>query len=340
MARNIRHEMATREVMTSLTALIPTATVSKVETIQLLSILGEGTFGVTHKATHVPTGAVVAVEVLPDYKSDSLSLRIFKERKEEIEILCRSCYSPYVVDYVECFITRGILDSPDELWLVSGFCEGGSVADLIEAKVELPEDFIRAVCASVALGLEYLHADKDAGRRDVKCSNILLTHNGHVKLTGLTHITNTAISGDSRRTLIGSPYWMAPEVIRELSNDGRADVWSLGMTTIEMAEGAPRYSNLHPLRAMFIIPDKPSPTLADPELWSFEMRDFLKCCCQKDSNERPTSALLTSHPFIKQEVTALRNLHGHAGSELDGRHSGIPPDTMYKRLQVLQSATS
>jgi hypothetical protein len=114
---------------------------------------------------------------------------------------------------------------------------------------------------------------------------------------------------NKRKTVVGSPYWMAPEVIRESHYDGRADVWSLGITTIEMAEGAPPHSNFHPLRAIFVIPTKPAPTLADPDNWSPEMFDFIRCCCQKDPSQRYDSALLAAHPFVKTEVIALRSMH-------------------------------
>jgi serine/threonine protein kinase len=102
---------------------------------------------------------------------------------------------------------------------------------------------------------------------------------------------------------------MAPEVIRESHYDGRADVWSLGITTIEMAEGAPPHANLHPLRAIFVIPTKPAPTLADPDNWSPEMLDFIRLCCQKDASQRRDSASLSTLPFIRQDVMALRAMH-------------------------------
>lgn len=150
---------------------------------------------------------------------------------------------------------------------------------------------------------------------------------------------------------------MAPEVIRESHYDGRADVWSLGITAIEMAEGAPPHANLNPLRAIFVIPTKPAPTLADPDNWSPEMLDFVRVCCQKDPNQRHDSASLSSHPFVKQEVIALRNLHeGKVGTfHLDNesndlhkkyaklsaeREPGLVPlrrfmNRMQKKLQVV-----
>mmetsp|Transcript_34067 Transcript_34067/g.62784 ORF Transcript_34067/g.62784 Transcript_34067/m.62784 type:complete len:610 (-) Transcript_34067:191-2020(-) len=172
----------------------------------------------------------------------------------------------------------------------------------------MPEDCIRAACGGIVLGLEYLHK-KEICHRDIKCGNVLLTNDGHVKLADFgvsAELTNTI---NKRKTVVGSPFWIAPEVIKEAHYDGRADVWSLGITAIEMAEGAPPHSNLNPLRAIFLIPSKPAPTLADPDIWSPEMMDFIRVCCKKDPSERSDSALLTSHPFVRQEVIALRRMY-------------------------------
>lgn len=253
--------------------------------------------------------------------------------QSEIDILSR-CDSPYIVGYVECFIrpsvgplapsptrhsgnsqrvpARSAVTAGDEMWIVMEYCEGGSMSDLLEASASsmlLPEDCIRAVCASIVLGLEYLHGVANVCHRDIKGGNVLLTSDGHVKLADFGVSAELSNTLNKRKTVIGSPYWMAPEVIRESHYDGRADVWSLGITVIELAEGAPPHANLHPLRAIFVIPSKPAPTLADPDIWSPEMLDFVRCCCQKDPSQRHDSALLSSHPFVKQEVIALRALH-------------------------------
>jgi len=274
--------------------------------LEILNALGEGSFGAVYKANHRPTGAIVAVKVIPNAGSNPSE---DEKIKGEIDILSR-CDSPYIVGYFECFI-KPPTQKPGEMWIVMEYCEGGSMADMIEASAGflLPEDSIRAVCASIVLGLEYLHGVANVCHRDIKCGNVLLTQDGHVKLADFgvsAELTNTI---NKRKTVVGSPYWMAPEVIRESHYDGRADVWSLGITAIEMAEGAPPHSNLHPLRAIFVIPTKPAPTLADPDNWSPEMLDFVRCCCQKDPNQRHDSALLSAHPFVKQEVLALRAMH-------------------------------
>lgn len=274
--------------------------------LELSNLLGEGSFGAVYKAAHKPTGAIVAVKVIPNSGSNASEE---EKIKGEIDILSR-CDSSYIVGYCECFI-KPPTNKPGEMWIVMEYCEGGSMSDLLEANAGflLPEDCIRAVCASIVLGLEYLHGVANVCHRDIKCGNVLLTSDGHVKLADFgvsAELTNTI---NKRKTVVGSPYWMAPEVIRESHYDGRADVWSLGITTIEMAEGAPPHANLHPLRAIFVIPTKPAPTLADPDNWSPEMLDFVRCCCQKEPSQRHDSALLSSHPFVKQEVIALRAMH-------------------------------
>merc|ERR1711933_488617 len=152
------------------------------------------------------------------------------------------------------------------------------------------------------------HGVANVCHRDIKCGNVLLTHDGHAKLAGFevaSELTNTL------RTVVGSPYWMAPEVIQESHYDGRADVWSLGITIIEMAEGAPPHANMHPLRAIFLIPIKPAPTLENPDDWSPELLDFVKCCCEKDPRQRYDSTYLSSHPFVRQEAIALQTMHAH-----------------------------
>jgi serine/threonine protein kinase len=287
--------------------------------LELDKLLGEGSFGKVFRARHKATGAIVAVKVVPNVEGDEQEA---DKIMSEIDILSK-CDSPFIVGYFECFLRslqkgggkpgQRLEGHPNEMWIVMEFCDGGSVCDLIEAAggrgcFAMPEECIRAACAGIVLGLEYLHK-KEICHRDIKCGNVLLTNDGHVKLADFgvsAELTNTI---NKRKTVVGSPFWIAPEVIKESHYDGRADVWSLGITVIEMAEGAPPHSNLNPLRAIFLIPSKPAPTLADPDNWSPEMLDFIRCCCKKDPSERSDSALLTGHPFVMQEVIALRRMH-------------------------------
>jgi len=256
-----------------------TISTDKSADLSILTLLGEGSFGAVYKSRHVPTGAIVAVKIIPNGAGGGPGED--EKIKGEIDILSR-CDSPYIVGYFECFI-RPPTNKPGEMWIVMEYCEGGSMTDLLEAGAgfTLPEDCIRAVCASIVLGLEYLHGVANVCHRDIKGGNVLLTDDGHVKLADFgvsAELTNTL---NKRKTVVGSPYWMAPEVIRESHYDGRADVWSLGITVIELAEGAPPHANLHPLRAIFVIPTKPAPTLADPDNWSPEMLDFVRCFAKK-----------------------------------------------------------
>ena len=301
--------------------------------LELDKVLGEGSFGKVYRARHRSTNAIVAVKVVPNADGDEAEA---DKIMGEIDILSK-CDSPFIVGYFECFIKGGGKSQqqqqyqhrtnhnihqttavppgghPNDMWIVMEFCDGGSVSDLIEAAggrgfFVMPEECIRAACAGIVLGLEYLHK-KEICHRDIKCGNVLLTNDGHVKLADFgvsAELTNTI---NKRKTVVGSPFWIAPEVIKESHYDGRADVWSLGITVIEMAEGAPPHSNLNPLRAIFLIPSKPAPTLADPDNWSPEMLDFIRCCCMKDPHERSDSAMLTCHPFVMQEVIALRKMH-------------------------------
>lgn len=274
--------------------------------LEILNLMGEGSFGAVYKAQHKPSGAVVAVKIIANASSSASEE---EKIKGEIDILSR-CDSPYIVGYCECFI-KPPTKKPGEMWIVMEYCEGGSMTDVLEANngIVLPEDCIRAVCASIVLGLEYLHGVANVCHRDIKCGNVLLTSDGHVKLADFGVSAELSNTINKRKTVVGSPYWMAPEVIRESHYDGRADVWSLGITAIEMAEGSPPHANLHPLRAIFVIPTKPAPTLADPDNWSPEMLDFVRCCCQKEASQRHDSAQLSSHPFVRKEVIALREMH-------------------------------
>jgi serine/threonine protein kinase len=179
------------------------------KSLDLITILGEGSFGAVYKALHKETNAVVAVKIINNAGSLDDDAKI----KGEIDILSR-CDSPFIVGYIECFIQPPTMKKQGEMWIVMEYCEGGSMSDLIEASSGylLPEDCIRVVCASVVLGLEYLHGVANVCHRDIKCGNVLLTSDGHVKLADFgvsAELTNTL---NKRKTVVGSPYWMAPEV--------------------------------------------------------------------------------------------------------------------------------
>lgn len=257
------------------------------ELFEKLEVLGEGSYGIVYKVLNKQTRTIHALKVVPVENDIS-------EVEKEINIL-KQCESPYIVSYF------GSYNKGSELWIVLEHCGGGSVMDLLSilGPGSLNEMHIAAVCSSVLKGLVYLHAQKKI-HRDIKAGNILLTEDGSVKLTdfGVSAQLNNTIS--RRQTVIGTPYWMAPEVIQETAYNGKADVWSLGITLIEIAEGKPPLHGIHPMRAIFMIPSKPSPTLTEPSKWSDEFNDFIAQCLTKNMNDRPSSKDLLKHPFVQK----------------------------------------
>lgn len=261
---------------------------------ELNSLLGEGSYGAVYRArSRAPEKAEeVAIKIIPDADDDLTALW------REIRFL-QVLRSPFVVSFVESFLFD------NELWLVMELCDGGSLYDLKEAnKAAFSEEELRAIMSFCVLGLAHLHAQMSI-HRDVKSGNILLTRDGRAKLGDFgisAQLTDTIMK---RRTVIGSPYWMAPEVIQETSYDGKADIWSLGITLLELCEGSPPYFSVHPMRAIFMISSKPAPTLKEPEKWSSEMQDFVSKCLVKDCEKRATASELLRHPWIRFTVREI-----------------------------------
>jgi len=169
----------------------------------------------------------------------------------------------------------------------------------------LTEDQIAVVMHYVLSGLKYLHQEQRKIHRDIKAGNILLGKKGEAKLGDFGVSGQLSDTMAKRQTVIGTPFWMAPEVIQEVGYDVRADIWSLGITCIEMAEMQPPYSNIHPMRAIFMIPSRPPPRLTEPDKWSSEFNDFVAKCLTKNPDERSSTDDLLKHPFMKR----AKNLH-------------------------------
>lgn len=179
------------------------------------------------------------------------------------------------------------------------FCGAGSVSDLMKIRNKtLTEEEIACILKYTLKGLEYLHLRRKI-HRDIKAGNILLNAEGHAKLADFGVAGQLTDTMAKRNTVIGTPFWMAPEVIQEIGYDCLADIWSLGITAIEMAEGKPPYADIHPMRAIFMIPTKPPPTFKDDERWSMEFLDFVSKCLVKNPEERATATQLLQHPFIE-----------------------------------------
>ncbi|GBP38165.1 hypothetical protein EVAR_80451_1 [Eumeta japonica] len=178
------------------------------------------------------------------------------------------------------------------------YCGAGSVSDIIRLrKKTLTEDEIATVLCDTLKGLEYLHRRRKI-HRDIKAGNILLNTEGHAKLADFGVAGQLTDTMAKRNTVIGTPFWMAPEVIQEIGYDCVADIWSLGITALEMAEGKPPYGDIHPMRAIFMIPTKPPPSFREPDKWSPEFIDFVSQCLVKNPEERATADYLLQHEFI------------------------------------------
>lgn len=210
------------------------------------------------------------------------------------------CKSEHVVEFKKCYLFKNVL------WIVMELCKVGSVSDLIKlSNTNLNEEQIASVVIDVLKGLSFLHSNKRI-HRDIKAGNILMNDEGRTKLADFGVSGQLSKSTTKRHTVIGTPFWMAPEVILETGHNYKADIWSLGITIIEMAEGRPPHFDIHPLRAIFIIPTRPPPSFTDKSLWSRELNDFLSLCLTKDPKERPSAMSLLEHPWIKHYENKIK----------------------------------
>uniref|UniRef100_A0A182QKB0 non-specific serine/threonine protein kinase n=1 Tax=Anopheles farauti TaxID=69004 RepID=A0A182QKB0_9DIPT len=255
------------------------------EVFDIICKLGEGSYGSVYKALHKESEQVLAIKQVP---VDTDLQEIIKE----ISIM-QQCDSPYVVKYYGSYFKN------TDLWIVMEYCGAGSVSDIMRLrKKTLSEDEIATILIDTLKGLEYLHLRRKI-HRDIKAGNILLNSEGHAKLADFGVAGQLTDTMAKRNTVIGTPFWMAPEVIEEIGYDCVADIWSLGITALEMAEGKPPYGDIHPMRAIFMIPTKPPPSFRDPDIWSPEFIDFVSLCLVKNPEERATATDLLAHEFIR-----------------------------------------
>lgn len=259
------------------------------EVFDIICKLGEGSYGSVYKALHKESGQVLAIKQVP---VDTDLQEIIKE----ISIM-QQCDSPYVVKYYGSYFKN------TDLWIVMEYCGAGSVSDIMRLrKKTLNEDEIATILSDTLKGLEYLHLRRKI-HRDIKAGNILLNSEGHAKLADFGVAGQLTDTMAKRNTVIGTPFWMAPEVIQEIGYDCVADIWSLGITALEMAEGKPPYGDIHPMRAIFMIPTKPPPSFRQPDKWSAEFIDFVSVCLVKNPEERATATELLNHDFISSKRT-------------------------------------
>ncbi|CAN4124613.1 unnamed protein product [Withania somnifera] len=256
---------------------------------ELLHELGKGSYGAVYKARDLRTSEMVAIKVI----SLSEGEEGYEEIRGEIEML-QQCSHPNVVRYL------GSYQGEEYLWIVMEYCGGGSVADLMNVTDEPLEEYqIAFICREALKGLSYLHSIFKV-HRDIKGGNILLTDQGEVKLGDFGVAAQLTRTMSKRNTFIGTPHWMAPEVIQESRYDGKVDVWALGVSAIEMAEGLPPRATVHPMRVLFMISIEPAPMLEDKEKWSLVFHDFVAKCLTKDTRLRPTASEMLKHKFIEK----------------------------------------
>ncbi|KAF6730323.1 Serine/threonine-protein kinase mig-15 [Oryzias melastigma] len=309
---------------------------------ELVEVVGNGTYGQVYKGRHVKTGQLAAIKVMDVTEDEEeeikLEINMLKkyshhrniatyygafikksppghddqlwdeeeEIKLEINMLKKYSHHRNIATYYGAFIKKSPPGHDDQLWLVMEFCGAGSITDLVKNTKgnSLKEDWIAYISREILRGLAHLHAHHVI-HRDIKGQNVLLTENAEVKLVDFGVSAQLDRTVGRRNTFIGTPYWMAPEVIAcdenpDATYDYRSDLWSCGITAIEMAEGAPPLCDMHPMRALFLIPRNPPPRLKSKK-WSKKFFSFIEGCLVKNYTQRPPTEQLLKHPFIRDQ---------------------------------------
>ncbi|SCU96414.1 LADA_0H00804g1_1 [Lachancea dasiensis] len=256
---------------------------------EIKECVGKGSFGDVYRAIYKETGEVVAIKIIN-----------LEETQDDIDILAQEIYflselkASFVTSYYKTFV------EDVSMWIVMEFCGGGSCADLLKHLPEhkFPEHKVAYIVREVLCGLEYLHSQKKI-HRDIKAANILVTDDGEVKL-GDFGVSGQIMATLKRNTFVGTPYWMAPEIIARRDNgyNEKADIWSLGITAIELLTGQPPYAKHDPIKVLMNIPLRKPPKLQGR--FSSTARDFIGLCLTKDPDSRPTASELMGHKFLNR----------------------------------------
>ncbi|XP_020716657.1 mitogen-activated protein kinase kinase kinase kinase 3 isoform X4 [Ceratitis capitata] len=262
---------------------------------ELIQKIGSGTYGDVYKAKRIQSNELAAIKVIKLEPTDDIQII-----QQEI-IMMRDCRHKNIITYYGSYLRR------DKLWICMEYCGGGSLQDIYQVTGPLSEQQIAYMCRETLKGLEYLHT-MGKMHRDIKGANILLTEMGDVKLADFGVSAQITATINKRKSFIGTPYWMAPEVAaveRKGGYNQLCDIWAVGITAIELAELQPPMFDLHPMRALFLMSKsgfKP-PTLSNKEKWSPTFHNFVKTALTKNPKKRPTAECLLRHPFVQGEMS-------------------------------------
>ncbi|XP_067212786.1 myosin-IIIb-like isoform X3 [Linepithema humile] len=289
------------------------------ERFRLEELIGEGTYGEVYAAYDKETGNKVAIKILENVADN------IEEIEEEYLVLRDLSLHPNIPLFHGLFLKRAKPgQEEDQLWFVMELCTGGSVTDLVQGLKKrgsrLTDGQIAYILKETVEALIFLHSNH-CMHRDVKGHNILLTEEARVKLVDFGVSSHLAATLARKNTSVGTPYWMAPEVIAceqqlDSSYDSRCDVWSIGITAIELAEGDPPLSELHPMRALFQIPRNPPPSLKNPDIYTSELTDFIAECLVKDLEHRPFASELREHPLLTSVEPIVEKIRGQLREEI------------------------